>query len=697
MRLVQQRRLASIGMLQASTVAASTSTKQTPSTTALPPAPTPSLVQPSLVEEPRETKTRHKAFGETNHSIGAGRDFDGAFVRRQPQIQEQGPAGMQQQILKARAYSNRILKQQRLLRQRPRINGPVLAPNPVEEVEEQAQQPVNRNRLQLAAPTSAVDNGPTIYESHISAEEVEPRQDDYHHRKGMTVEKRFKLVPNKVSYRPRLKIRRPGEQFTAAARGEANAKSSPITLPHLTPFQPKDQSPLPINSAKIHNYPNRRLQPEGPTPEGHLHHRQHIGTNREVLPLPPTDSFEQPQAPSSSSTNKKLRLPIASKWNSQEEEDLIQSSLPNPGVLINSGSSIQQPVPPVSSPPPPPSPPTTPPQEWGSVGEQPPQPSPVETAPPPQAPSPPSGDSGLAFGGDIGTPPPGFNEAFGLNGDETSLKGSTPTTTSAPPPTTPPPPPPTPPPTPQQPIVIPENSGLRPVAPPREFQGGFGSSGGGSGFGGGVEPPPPPPPPPRREPEPPSAPDAPAENVFTGESALMPNRIGPTGDGYGPPVFPVPGAVPPVVPAVNFGGAAAGIPPYQMGGGPSSAEEVKNEATTVKPSALLSILNKADEGFNQVINHFEQGTPLESTAIDVLEVALGSQKLDSQAKLLSHVDRTIGLDNIQRLQRWANTGGALDMLKEQFVKLAKNYKPPPDTKAITIPPQLEYLFQSGSG
>ena len=123
-------------------------------------------------------------------------------------------------------------------------------------------------------------------------------------------------------------------------------------------------------------------------------------------------------------------------------------------------------------------------------------------------------------------------------------------------------------------------------------------------------------------------------------------------------------------------------------------EAAGNHATTVKPSALLNILNKADEGFNQVINHFEQGTPIEAAAIDVLEVALGSQKLDSQAKLLSHVDRTIGLDNIQRLQRWANTGGALDILKEEFVKMAKNYKPPVETKTITIPPQLEYLSQS---
>uniref|UniRef100_A0A0M3IHL9 PhaC_N domain-containing protein n=1 Tax=Ascaris lumbricoides TaxID=6252 RepID=A0A0M3IHL9_ASCLU len=111
----------------------------------------------------------------------------------------------------------------------------------------------------------------------------------------------------------------------------------------------------------------------------------------------------------------------------------------------------------------------------------------------------------------------------------------------------------------------------------------------------------------------------------------------------------------------------------------------------VKPSALLSVLNKADLGFNQAINHFEQGTPLESAAIDILEVALGSQKLDSQAKLLGHVDRTIGIDNLQRLQRWANTGGALDAIKEQFAKIAKNYSPP-ENLLPTIPPQFNYLF-----
>ena len=66
-----------------------------------------------------------------------------------------------------------------------------------------------------------------------------------------------------------------------------------------------------------------------------------------------------------------------------------------------------------------------------------------------------------------------------------------------------------------------------------------------------------------------------------------------------------------------------------------------------------------------MLSNFESGAPLESALIDIMEVALGSQKLDSQAKLLSHVDRTVGLDNLQRLQRWANTGGALDELKEQ--------------------------------
>ncbi|KIH55120.1 hypothetical protein ANCDUO_14727 [Ancylostoma duodenale] len=206
-----------------------------------------------------------------------------------------------------------------------------------------------------------------------------------------------------------------------------------------------------------------------------------------------------------------------------------------------------------------------------------------------------------------------------------------------------------------EPLVIPQNSGLRPVAPPKEFLdgGGFGPASG---------------------------------NLFTGDSALTPSR-GPTGDGYGPPIFPG-GAVPPPVPAVGLGGAAAGKSPYG-----AVMEPTENPPTTVKPSALLNVLNKADQGINQAITHFEQGSPLETAAIDILEVALGSQKLDSQAKLLGHVDRAIGLDNLQRIQRWANTAGAMDVFKEEMVKFIKNFEPPEDLFP-TIPPQLDYLFKT---
>uniref|UniRef100_A0A1I7WCR3 DUF4476 domain-containing protein n=1 Tax=Heterorhabditis bacteriophora TaxID=37862 RepID=A0A1I7WCR3_HETBA len=174
-------------------------------------------------------------------------------------------------------------------------------------------------------------------------------------------------------------------------------------------------------------------------------------------------------------------------------------------------------------------------------------------------------------------------------------------------------------------------------------------------------------------------------DFFTGESANSPSR-GPTGDGYGPPIFPG-GAVPPAVPAVGLGGAAAGKSPY------AALEATENPPTTVKPSALLNVLNKADQGFNQAITHFERGSPIETAAIDIMEVALGSQKLDSQAKLLGHVDRAIGLDNLQRIQRWANTAGAMDIFKEQFAKFAKNFQPHPDLLP-TVPPQLEYLFKT---
>ncbi|GMS80182.1 hypothetical protein PENTCL1PPCAC_2357, partial [Pristionchus entomophagus] len=215
----------------------------------------------------------------------------------------------------------------------------------------------------------------------------------------------------------------------------------------------------------------------------------------------------------------------------------------------------------------------------------------------------------------------------------------------------------------------------------------------GGGGGGFEESAPAPPPRPRQQPKmmPTEEEEAPVE--FTGESALTPNRAGPTGDGYGPPVS-MGSAIPPPVPSVGLGGDAAGLSEYEESSfqGGSSFETTQNPATTVRPSALLRALSHADEGLNQAITHFESGTPIETALFDVLEVALGSTRLDSQAKLLGHVDRTIGLDNLQRLQRWANTAGALDMFKEQVVKLAKNFQPPPDLLP-TIPPQFEYLLK----
>ena len=93
--------------------------------------------------------------------------------------------------------------------------------------------------------------------------------------------------------------------------------------------------------------------------------------------------------------------------------------------------------------------------------------------------------------------------------------------------------------------------------------------------------------------------------------------------------------MPPPVPAVGLGGAAAGKSPY----GAPIMEATENPPTTVKsynfctlhkisqssnlmqvkPSALLNVLNKADRGINQAITHFEQGSPLETAAIDILE------------------------------------------------------------------------------
>ncbi|WKX96374.1 hypothetical protein Q1695_012654 [Nippostrongylus brasiliensis] len=322
----------------------------------------------------------------------------------------------------------------------------------------------------------------------------------------------------------------------------------------------------------------------------------------------------------------------------------------------------------------------------------------TEAVPEPETGSADSGDSGAGFGfGPSELPPELANVGFGIGGNGiNSTKQPNPEIFKE-----------------GEPLVIPQNSGLRPVSPPKEFiesGGGFGSgsgSGGGGGFGGGSgggigggsgsglgagsggggggggrgrggggggggsglsqgsEP----------DPE-----------LFTGESALTPSR-GPTGDGYGPPIFPG-GAVPPPVPAVGLGGAAAGKSPY----GSAIMEPTENPPTTMKPSALLNVLNKADQGLNQAISHFEQRSPLETAAIDILEVALGSQKLDSQAKLLGHVDRTIGLDNLQRIQRWANTAGAMDVFKEEVVKLLKNFEPPEDLFP-TLPPQFEYLLK----
>uniref|UniRef100_A0A7E4V4H3 DUF148 domain-containing protein n=1 Tax=Panagrellus redivivus TaxID=6233 RepID=A0A7E4V4H3_PANRE len=439
------------------------------------------------------------------------------------------------------------------------------------------------------------------------------------------------------------------EQFAARSDGSAKPSNYPLAIPELTPLE--SRRPLPSF--------------EAPGPFMARHRGDHSASNLKPLPPPMLPVFgeqviqvEPPPPP------RPPKLPSNTQWSG--EEDFSETVTEGDG----GGDS-------------------------GLVG---------------------GGDSAAGFGSELGTPPPGFAEAFGLNGAGVDLQATMPPATTAAPTTTttkapttttrrPPPPPP-----PEEPFVIPENSGLRPVAPPSEFKGGFGSakgshlsgfSGGGGGFGGGGGgfgggggggPPPPAPPPPAPKPAPKRGrmpapdPNLTEEDYFTGESALAPNRAGPNGDGYGPPVFPG-GAAPPPVPSVGIGGGAAGIPPYRMRG-----DDVENEPTTVKPSALLSMLNKADEGFNQAITHFEQGTPIEAAAIDILEVALGSTKLDSQAKLLSHVDRTIGLDNLQRLQRWANTGGAFDMVKEQFVKFAKNYKVPDPPPGLTIPPQLEYLF-----
>lgn len=566
-------------------------------------------------------------------------------------------------------------------------------------------------------------------------------------RQALQLERRFRLVPNKVVFRPRLKIRRPQNnenvndqrpniqlpENSAFGTEQKRGNYLPIALPSLSAFgeEPSEQ-PIPIPPSA------------GEPPPSQVVTQTIIKTTTTDTTTTTTTSQQPPPAPAMEIGSMGEQPPMkleggppptitttleTTSQPSQKIEENGESHGEDSGIIGNSGlvgSDGAGPLPPGFS-------------EAGagfiglSNGAE---------------------DNGLSFGSgpEVGTFPPCLKESFGLNGFVTELETTlsnteSPTTTTTttlttttiselqtttevatttiPTTTTPTPAPPSPQPSPSPPeevFVIPENSGLRPVAPPKEFfgAGGFGSSSvnrGGGGFGSGFiggsngnsrgwEPPPP-----GAQVEPPLKP----EDFYTGDSALIPNKKGPDGDGYGPSAS-LPGSAPspPTPPPIAISGASGGIPmlppfrpiPNAIGIPPVAGMGIvappqeavpENEATTVKPSALLNIINKADEGFNQVITHFEQGTPLEAAAIDIMEVALGSQKLDSQAKLLSHVDRAFGLDNLQRLQRWANTGGALDLIKEQFAKIAKNYKPPQETANLfTVPPQLEYLFQNPS-
>uniref|UniRef100_A0AC34FMH1 Uncharacterized protein n=1 Tax=Panagrolaimus sp. ES5 TaxID=591445 RepID=A0AC34FMH1_9BILA len=548
--------------------------------------------------------------------------------------------------------------------QRSRFSGPILEENTYNNhnFHEQEQPSIPPSRI--IERTKSFERFEPQEESSGSAITVQDTS-DYHSRQtgvGAAPVKRFKFT-NKLSYRPRLKIRKPEEQF--AARGDNNAQSFPLSLPELAPIG---------NNNNNNNHHHRQVLPISNS-DGPPHHH-----------FEPTNAF------------------MARHRASPDQVDIHQAHglrpLPVPGL----GEQNIQVEPPQQPPRALKKPPTI--TDWGNTEDF--------SQPVTEGDGSDSGSSGLlgsggggdsaaAFGGDLGMPPPGF---FGITGDmQTEPPPTTPAPTTPIPTTRPPPPP-------EEPFVIPSDSGLRPVAPPKEFTGGFGSAkgsalssfgggggsgssggggngGGGYGGGSGTGFAPPPPPAPRRPNPSAGGQEYKEEDYFTGDSALMPNRRGPEGDGYGPPVFPG-AAPPPPVPSVGLGGGAAGLPPvpppYRM------VNQNENEATTVKPSALLSMLNKADEGFNQAITHLQQGTPPEAAFIDILEVALGSQKLESQAKVLGHVDRTIGLDNLQRLQRWANTGGAFDMVKEQLVKVLRNYKPPESVKAVTIPPQFEYLF-----
>lgn len=54
------------------------------------------------------------------------------------------------------------------------------------------------------SPQALLDYAP------INLPTAESHKEDYHHRQSVKSEKKFKLVPNRLSYRPRLTIRRPG-------------------------------------------------------------------------------------------------------------------------------------------------------------------------------------------------------------------------------------------------------------------------------------------------------------------------------------------------------------------------------------------------------------------------------------------------------------------------------------------------------
>ncbi|TKR87384.1 hypothetical protein L596_011789 [Steinernema carpocapsae] len=526
-------------------------------------------------------------------------------------------------------------------RVRPHINGPILTRISAEH---------ETTQLQQQASTTPIDEAPAWDRLPKRVTTGPPRA--YHSR--VVSAPKFHKFTHKLSHRPRIRIHRPGEPV---ARGDQTANSRPLALPELTPLRP-------AGSARSRFGARNRFVDSASFP--------HMLSPSEMASMTPPASHHR------------IRLPEAEPVRSHE----VVETPPAPTSTFEIEAPLES--------------------STGDFGGS-------------------SGDSGSAFGlGEEATFPPGFGEAFGINGQNVhfpdTFAAATPEETITMPtttttrrttteritrPTSPPAPV-----EPEMPLVIPQNSGLRAVAPPPEFVGGFGSGGGGpfgggggggfgtdsgdlnlgggggfgpgggfgvgggSGFGTGGG----------RAGVAPSEVNS-IEDLYTGESALSPNRNGPSGDGYGPPIFQGAG-VPPPVSGINYGGVAAGIPPYAV---PATTQ---NPPTTVRPSALLNVISKADRGFNQAISHFEQGSPIEAAAIDILEVALGSQKLDSQAKLLGHVDRAFGLDNLQRLQRWANTAGALDLFKDNLVKFLKNYRPP---QTATIPPQIENFFTNPNG